>query len=574
MANRLEPVNLVDFTGGLNLRRNQFQLRGNESPEMENITVDPLGGIYTRAGWRRWNEEDIVADPETWDPRRAYLIQTSDGSDYIYIANGDGTVYWSDAAGTFAALAGVTAQCVPHAADFVAWGDDLYIACGHENTVKRRTGTAAVVAMVAGGSGSWNDDYTNPGAMGLVVPKCELIESHAGYIFVANIDEDGVDFPNRVRWSHPNNPTDFATLDFLDVETGGPRITALMSYEDHLLVFKNDAVVAIYGYDLDSWQVVTKTTTIGAVSPQGVSRSEGAVFFYSASDRGGIYAYSGERPHEISESVRHAFEHIITHDLVWVGWLARRLWVTIPWTYDGPTADNAAVLVFDPIAGEAGAWVYFTAVDGQLGPLVAGSNVDSQFLPLGVIRATDTPCVVQLDAIETAAADELYGYSVLGSTNSNIPGDPLNGFLVDESDNELEASGLTGGSAFRSYYRTPWITADWPTRKKSWRRPDLVCRGTEEDYKLQVRSYRDYDDSNTRRQYTVDVNGRGIAKWGEFVWGDGTEYSAGGSSSAQIRRGGSFGLGRAIQLRFEGITPKRRWGVEAIVLKVVLRRFR
>ena len=31
---------------------------------MENIAIDPFGGIYTRKGWARWNDDDIV-DTET-----------------------------------------------------------------------------------------------------------------------------------------------------------------------------------------------------------------------------------------------------------------------------------------------------------------------------------------------------------------------------------------------------------------------------------------------------------------------------------------------------------------------------
>ena len=62
MANRLEPVNLADFTGGLNLRRNQFQLAPNESPEMNNINVDPLGGIYTRTKAVNWSKMPFLAD--------------------------------------------------------------------------------------------------------------------------------------------------------------------------------------------------------------------------------------------------------------------------------------------------------------------------------------------------------------------------------------------------------------------------------------------------------------------------------------------------------------------------------
>ena len=63
MPNRLEPLDLMDFTGGLCLRRNQFQLASNESPDMLNVDVDPRGGFRTRRGWQRWNEDDVV-DPE------------------------------------------------------------------------------------------------------------------------------------------------------------------------------------------------------------------------------------------------------------------------------------------------------------------------------------------------------------------------------------------------------------------------------------------------------------------------------------------------------------------------------
>ena len=41
---------LEDFSGGLNLRSDQFNLAPNESPEMLNVDVDPRGGIKMRLG--------------------------------------------------------------------------------------------------------------------------------------------------------------------------------------------------------------------------------------------------------------------------------------------------------------------------------------------------------------------------------------------------------------------------------------------------------------------------------------------------------------------------------------------
>ena len=41
---------LENFSGGSNLRSDQFNLAPNESPEMLNVDVDPRGGIKMRLG--------------------------------------------------------------------------------------------------------------------------------------------------------------------------------------------------------------------------------------------------------------------------------------------------------------------------------------------------------------------------------------------------------------------------------------------------------------------------------------------------------------------------------------------
>ena len=41
---------IYDFTGGLNFRADQFQLKANESPSMLNVEIDPRGGVFSRAG--------------------------------------------------------------------------------------------------------------------------------------------------------------------------------------------------------------------------------------------------------------------------------------------------------------------------------------------------------------------------------------------------------------------------------------------------------------------------------------------------------------------------------------------
>ena len=51
MPNRLKALNQFDFTGGINLRPETFQLLENELPELFNMEVDPRGGLNVRKGW-------------------------------------------------------------------------------------------------------------------------------------------------------------------------------------------------------------------------------------------------------------------------------------------------------------------------------------------------------------------------------------------------------------------------------------------------------------------------------------------------------------------------------------------
>lgn len=564
MANRLEQQVVADFTGGLNLRSNQFQLKPNESPEMANIVIDPLGGIFTRKGWERWNEDDIVDVLTTdWNPRRAFLQQFSDGTDRVYVANLGDDIYAADADGVFEPIT-VVPNADPHGADFATWGDVIYISTGWDDSTYKIPFGLAPVALSGAGAGTWNDDYTTP--TNGVMPQAQVIEAHGGYIFAANIDEDGLHFPNRLRWSHPDQPEDWAEADFQDISIGGSKITGLMSYEDHLLIFKDSSVWAWYGMDQDTWQLVQKSTTSGAPSPCAITRSESAVYYYSSADRGAIFAYTGERPVEIGTNVRRATESLLVPELVWVGWIARKLWVTVPWNYAvGATEDSSAVLVFDPTVGD-GAWIYFDTKVGALGPLVFGSDVESQPSPLAVVRSDLTACVVRLDAREDAS-DVIFPAGTLATPDEDD--------IVTGEDEDI----LIGGSefdvvAFRTYYRTGWMGTEWPDRKKSWRRPGFVCRETGILHELQIRSYRDYEENIPSRQSKLVVTPKSSgAVWGEFDWGDGTTYGP-GARGGTIKRGSSFGQARSISLRLEGLTPTERWGVDAIIMKVVMRRFR
>lgn len=579
MANRLEPINVVDFTGGLNLRRNQFQLADNESPDMLNMDIDPRGGFITRRGWQRWNATDAI-DPLAiaWEPRNAFAQQYANGSQDIYVANQNNRVYYAGPDAIFHLLGAFNVQATPHRADFASWGDDIYMACGMFNPSRKVSSTHVVTVL---DPDNWSEvDAPLSGVM----PQAEYVEAHGQYLFVAVTVEDGTNHFGRLRWSHPQDPDSWREDDFLDIDVGGGRITNLMSFDDHLLIFKSTSIWALYGYDGDSWQLRRLPGNCGAIGPHSVTKSERAVYFFSPSDRGGIYGYAGSQPVYMSEALRPAFEEILNYDNVFVSWAGRRLWVGVPWIKDiGSTVNPTTTFVYDPDTSEGGAWTMYRSDFGAIGPVIDGSDVNAKF-PLAAFWSLTDAIMVTLDFID-GGYDILLKATVLAAGTGDL--------IVTGVGDQIEITGGTFvGDRFDSYYRTRWLHGGWPDRKKSWRRPTFICRQVPADTDLIVETYRDYNETQVSRTRTLKLQAVGNAYWtefgasgpdaGGFDWTEGGSADPGGADwgSAQrgstMQRAGSQGLARAVQVRVRPspTTPLRKWGVDGIVAKIVMRRFR
>ena len=180
----LQPLDLIDFTGGLNIRRTEFNLGENESPDMLNVEIDPRGGIYTRNGWMRFNIEDIIEDPTLWDPRVASMAVDSSGGFSVLIANGT-SVYEMSQGGVTIQVGddGLSPTASPivvggssHLADFAEWGNVVYIAAGTANpSIHREVGDPGVSTLLGR---VYNDDYTVP--TGGNMPQAQHVEAHGG----------------------------------------------------------------------------------------------------------------------------------------------------------------------------------------------------------------------------------------------------------------------------------------------------------------------------------------------------------------------------------------------------------
>lgn len=533
---RVQLHNLTSFTGGLNMRADAFQLGEDESPEMLNVEIDPRGGFYSRKGWTRWNEDPIVAG--AWNPRHAYTHQDSFGVERVFVTNEARILVGENGAFDTMKTAGAVeleAAASPHLADFADWGDDVYVARGRTLSTVRWNGTNGT-ALTPTGAGQWQDDYTDPGASNHA-PQAELVCSHAGYLFVANVREDGTNHPNRLRWSHPNNPGAWAELDRVDIKDGGGAITAIVPLGDHLLVFKTTSVWAVYGYDLASFQVQNVTRALGCPHRQAAALSEAGVFFYSPPS--GIFAIRENNAiDELSESLRPMFEsrqfNLSAIDAVWIGWVGQRVWFSAPWHPTEVASDARTVFALDPTLG---AWSMHRAADDTgVGPFAGGAAGGSTRRLLAASRSQ--PSMLDLAGADTAQDD--------------LDGTPV---------------------GFASMFTTRWVHASLPTVKKSWRRPDFVMRERDLPYQVVVEVLHDYDEATIKRTGLFIVDTRSTSGvWGDFDWGDGTLWGRPPEGSV-IERGRGLGTARAVQLRFKGQTG-RAWGCDALVLKFISRRVR
>jgi hypothetical protein len=567
---RLQGQSIRDFTGGLNIRENSFQLADNESPAMLNVFVDPRGGFFTREGWVRWNDDNIAGP---WDPRNAMLHQYSDGTFAVYLTN-DGKVWRANSAGEFVDAA-IPCSASPHLADFAAWSNKVYIACGqtkasywHDNATKQ--------PLAIAGSGNWNDNYTTP--VGGVYPSAELTEAHGGYTFCGDVFENfsgggALRYPNRIRWSHPNAPEDWAQQDYIDIQQGGGRITALQSFTDHLMIFKDASVWALYGYDSESWQLVEVSRKSGTVSPTTVTTSEDSCYYYSPAGRSAVFVIQGgARPESISEPIRLVMSQSVKVENVWLSWVSNRLFVNMPWVPErivpatfqarGASQRDTTTFVFDLFVKEGGAW---EALKPARGGLRSMFELPASKVPFGVLAAAGTDhCVVQLGANTQDATDKL-----------NPARDP---------------------EPFVAYYTTNWKDGGTEELRKHWLRPRFVVRNPQQDMQWLVRGYRNYDNTNQYRSWTMGITAGGQPFWRQngasdpdgFDWaptdvpvnGNGTvnpPYAnwAAQQDGSRIIRGQALGIARSIRLVFTP-TPAyagRGWGIDSMVLKHVDRRF-
>lgn len=520
-----------DFTGGLNLRADQFQLAKNESPDMLNVEIDPRGGLFTRGGYREINPTPVSV---TWTPERLYMFRGD--TSRMMLSTEDRILHSSG--GDFSVLEYSSGNPIvggsAHGPCVAQWGDTLYIATGLSGVQSYRwkTGDAFATALTISGTASnqWQN-YNSP--TGTHFPQCEHVAVHSNKMFAANTREAGVNYPNRVRWSHEGLPRDWKQDDYIDFNEGGMGVQGIVSVAGQLMVFKPGAVYLVYGYDSTDFQVVLLSQRLGVLSHHHYAVAENGVYFYSHPD--GLFFYNGSQMFDLFANLKPIFDLKQVNDQaldqISVSYVNRRVWLSMPYSTSGnPVSEPTVNFVFDPTLNE-GAWLKHASADGfgfVGGADWVAANGDSQ----GWLCHPTKPHVLRVD---------------------------------DYSSETDQIEGVEEG--FESYYRTKWVDGGLYSMKKMFRRPDFVVKQVDTQRQLQVKVYHNYEEApgNERKLFNVLLppSADGML-WGTGIWGQ--DYWGIAAEGAQVLRGSNLGLARSVQLLLTGPVGLA-WGLDSIAYK-------
>lgn len=519
-----------DFTGGLNLRADPFQLADNESPDLLNVDIDPKGGFAMRSGFERFNTTAMGSIANgAFLPEKIFQWVT-DTPQLVVAANSK--VFY--ATGTTFTDTTITTTS-PEGASFAPWtgasSSVLYVACGTGAAQMAKWSGAARTLLTASGAAAWQESLATP--TGTHMPRADHVASHVDRLWVASTLESGTAFPNRVRFSHPNQPESWRSADYIDIVQGGSGITALVPFAGALIVFKKNSIHAIYGYDTDSFQVVTLTESVGAPTSHCVAPSERGLYFFHWPE--GLYRWDGNSFDDLFAKLRPMITagevNSAAVDKMWLSHANNRVWLSLP---TGANASPTYTFVLDP---QIGSWTRYQCGCGN-GLAVLTDFVTSAGARFYLSLHPTQPYVLKVD-----------GPALL---QDNITGTPMN---------------------FSSYYTTKWHDAGVVSAKKMWRRPDLVVKQPTVNTTLTVAAYHDWDEAQVKRtsQVLVAPGATNALNWGAGAWGQAEWGEA--ATGSQFERALNLGLARAVQLRVSGPGGKA-WGVNSISYKYVPRRVR
>lgn len=543
MARSREVVYLKDFTGGLNLTDPiGGGLADNESPDCLNVDFGYKGGFVTRGGFRTQVYSTLL------DGARI-VGQTNYGSDEVLIVGANGELLsWNGSAITNESedLSDTTIAANPIQA--ATFDSKTYFANGRSGgniIMQSWDGTTRTTL-----TNTFNDDYNAPD--GGDMPLARQIAVHNGYMWVADTVESATRYHHRVRFSHVQQPEDWATDDYFDIDPSddGDQITALVPFRDRLMVFKRSGIWAVFGYSRDDFFVEKISAASGVHKHTAVAQNSGVMYWFDTD--GNIMAYNGQGAVPVSDKLGwwtgiNKIQHGGDHHFMWAD---GKLFMSL----EAGAAESVVsrwCFIYDPVIKA------LTRYDKEITSMFCWDRLNTEDDPLFLFA--------QGAGVEHY---NLYRYDRSYSTDNGSPdtiddetGDPLLDTLLMEL-LDVNANS-TSDNPITAYYRTAWITANETATKKRWKRP-RVTAAAEGDTTIDMLVYHDYNYETSVKSSEIIIDADDQALWGTFLWGD--IWGTGDDDYYSFTRQPSAGSGYSVQFRFSSVNNPGRWWVDSIAV--------
>ena len=384
-------------------------------------------------------------------------------------------------------------------------------------------------------------------------PCARYVATFAEFVWVAYTLESAVTYKNRVRFSKVNDAENWTATDYIDIDIGedGDHITAIIPDADRLLVFKENSVYAIYGFNRDSFEVRNVTRTVGCREGTQPVAATAGIFFWYAED--GIYLLAYDDVAWVFERIKPAMTYDVGQPALTLDtapsmmWFDERLWVSVDYQSD------------DNISGSSQSNRRNTFVwDASLGPIGAWTRHDINARSLLAYRPTgDTHLGIAATSGFTAPAS----FDRVSKLDQNADYDDYVGAVAE----------------INSFYHTGWFVGNRPTFEKRWGKTRTVLLA-DNNVDIVMYIYKNYDPSTALVGYSKSVVGLGSpAVWDTGVW-DTAEWQPEGTSDRYLfARWPTIGTGQAISLRFSvspTVSTRGKWGVTSVVAMYRTRRLK
>jgi len=319
--------------GGLNTRLSDYEIKNEESPDMENFTLNKAGVLTKRDLFVKYNVAALGTDSIT----NLYKFYTSSDAGYLICAAN--TQLYHATAGTLSSV--VTAGTVTTGThwgfetfigdDGISGDTELCFAANHGTEILAWDGITGVFQDRASASGS-----------GSPAENVNLLKKHKARLWGAG----STDYPYRIYYSSLSNGLDWVTsggtLDLPSYE----KIIALEVLSDVLYVFTRQAIYAILGSTPNEFSIVRTRSNMGSHATKSVALGDKLIFFLN---KAGVFAFDGDTSVNISETIQPNIDEISSTYLDKTACLydkRGRLWMAYT-SQSG--SNNDTILVYDTV---------------------------------------------------------------------------------------------------------------------------------------------------------------------------------------------------------------------------------